>query len=1152
MNNHAIDIYNYVRAQYFDEDHGNAQNRYSVLLCKGQPSREVQQLLTHPVYSLGLTYINGSCMSSRDLARSAAADAKAVFVLCNKFASQENFDNEDSATILRALSIKRFVFEATGKDIPVYAQIIRPENKQLFVTTMMSHMRYAAVQLMAAAQLEQRQAAASTATNNDKAVAGSLRGVSSSSLYNLVSKFTPHTAAPVAPAAFSRSEPMEADSTILDLASDKATKMGRPPGGAILKSRDSDRQKQQQQPPSSRGPAALGKPSVLSVQLPSAAALADNVVCIQELKLNLLAKSCLVPGLITLVHNLVMSHNGSDDCGAEGWDSRKRDWLDEYSRGCEYEIYRVALPAAFVGITFTQAAQLVHDTYNILLFALEIQVPCMSSSLGPRIALNPGSYVLPGDPFRLHGFVIAADKRESELVSSMGTLNARTARANSSLTTTNTTTSTRVETRTVHSHKSRQSQEEGRGSHPSSISMVMGDVGRPTVTTTTRVEATIASMKAKTRARESATATTSDGSDSSIVVADGTVSIDSSVESSLRVMPMPAADHALPAAASNGLTIPIKLQQQQQQQQQQQRDGASGQGSRSGAVPDQLPPLPGSLTSLEAAFFGEKHEGGDARDAQKQDVKALKANDSATARDVTTSTDAIPPSSPGPASTTWRSRGSRADAAAPAPAAATAAAADIRHRRRIRRYDSTRVNPILPEGVRSHMGLVSDMSGGVEKAIFSGAIQRHVIVCTGDYSNLTSFIAPLRHAHLDFHVPIVLLHPIPPTMHQWSKTMMFSDVYYMQGSPFETNDFVRAGIMTASSVVLFSISTPHSTVHTGGGSELIDGSGGDAMYVCLYRLVRTLNRDVEIVCEIASTSNVQYLANSSSVGTTLMREAAYATPPFAAGHVFTPAMMDILLVQANFNHHLISILTHLISGGEAAVRHQAWMEVATRMGWGAALEGLQDSQMYLVDVPDEYVGSPFSDLADDMAEKKHTVCLGLRRAGRAAAGRPMKRDRAIGGGGAASGERALYERNEAHEGSVSSLPPSSRCCDPLFGIGGLDGAQGLQSSTRSSSSTSDDEESTDALQSLHVPRRPLRHRDHDRHDREVRSPRNDVNAHRSNNNCGGSDKKGGMRKNSISYFTNGRAHDATTFLQAEMMLQLDNDNIGCELDNDMP
>ena len=133
--------------EYFDEDHGNSQNRYAVLLAKGQPSREIQMLLAQPSLSLSLTYIDGSVMAGKDLQRSGALTAKAAFVMCNKFS--ESIDEEDSQTILRALAIKRHVWEQKAVDIPVFVQLIRPENQQLFVHTMSSHLKYAAAQFNA-------------------------------------------------------------------------------------------------------------------------------------------------------------------------------------------------------------------------------------------------------------------------------------------------------------------------------------------------------------------------------------------------------------------------------------------------------------------------------------------------------------------------------------------------------------------------------------------------------------------------------------------------------------------------------------------------------------------------------------------------------------------------------------------------------------------------------------------------------------------------------------------------------------------------------------------------------------------------------------------------------------------------------------------
>ena len=165
------------------------------------------------------------------------------------------------------------------------------------------------------------------------------------------------------------------------------------------------------------------------------------VVCLEELRSNLLSLSCLCPGLCTLVYNLVASVSGADEVK-----DRKRAWLQEYHSGMEYEIYRVPLSVHFEGVTFLQvcycgpstlillltvccpsplvlydtvalqAAEIVYSEVGCILFALEVKVPGMES----RVLLNPGSWELP-DPliYHLHGFVIAEDKKQ---VSSLGRL----------------------------------------------------------------------------------------------------------------------------------------------------------------------------------------------------------------------------------------------------------------------------------------------------------------------------------------------------------------------------------------------------------------------------------------------------------------------------------------------------------------------------------------------------------------------------------------------------------------------------------------------------------------------------------------------------------------------------------------------------------
>ena len=85
----------------------------------------------------------------------------------------------------------------------------------------------------------------------------------------------------------------------------------------------------------------------------------NHIVCIEELKMNLLAKSCLCPGINTLLSNLISSM-GDDE--VEDTD----EWMNEYMEGCGKEIYRVDLSPIFEGVTFLEVincrdSELPHD-----------------------------------------------------------------------------------------------------------------------------------------------------------------------------------------------------------------------------------------------------------------------------------------------------------------------------------------------------------------------------------------------------------------------------------------------------------------------------------------------------------------------------------------------------------------------------------------------------------------------------------------------------------------------------------------------------------------------------------------------------------------------------------------------------------------------
>tara|TARA_B110000305_G_C18882306_1_gene378134 strand:+ start:259 stop:456 length:198 start_codon:yes stop_codon:yes gene_type:complete len=61
--------------------------------------------------------------------------------------------------------------------------------------------------------------------------------------------------------------------------------------------------------------------------------LQDQLIIVEEIKMNLLAKSCFAPGLISMISNLIASAGDIDSDG-------QPEWFKEYSEGMGHEIYR--------------------------------------------------------------------------------------------------------------------------------------------------------------------------------------------------------------------------------------------------------------------------------------------------------------------------------------------------------------------------------------------------------------------------------------------------------------------------------------------------------------------------------------------------------------------------------------------------------------------------------------------------------------------------------------------------------------------------------------------------------------------------------------------------------------------------------------------
>lgn len=144
---------------------------------------------------------------------------------------------------------------------------------------------------------------------------------------------------------------------------------------------------------------------------------ADNLIIIEEIKMNLLAKSCLTPGIMAMISNLVMSSGNIPN--------NDKDWLKEYSEGRGHEIYRISLSDSYKYLTFLEIVKEIYSKEQAIAFAIEIEVNKVSI-----VKLNPGNISIDTiisnydkddikiniNNVKLHVYIICSDKSIAEKV----------------------------------------------------------------------------------------------------------------------------------------------------------------------------------------------------------------------------------------------------------------------------------------------------------------------------------------------------------------------------------------------------------------------------------------------------------------------------------------------------------------------------------------------------------------------------------------------------------------------------------------------------------------------------------------------------------------------------------------------------------------
>ncbi|CAG8754913.1 17116_t:CDS:2, partial [Acaulospora morrowiae] len=146
--------------------------------------------------------------------------------------------------------------------------------------------------------------------------------------------------------------------------------------------------------------------------------LAEDVICIDELSMGLMAQSLVTPGFASLV--VLLTTSVTDRVANELSHNAIRQkpelkWATEYIRGMQQEIYAVEL-SEFEGKTFLECSELIYVHLDAVLFSIGA---CKTSektsstfvknnSSRIQVYLNPQDYVIKGNEI---GFVISDNAR---------------------------------------------------------------------------------------------------------------------------------------------------------------------------------------------------------------------------------------------------------------------------------------------------------------------------------------------------------------------------------------------------------------------------------------------------------------------------------------------------------------------------------------------------------------------------------------------------------------------------------------------------------------------------------------------------------------------------------------------------------------------
>ena len=116
-----------------------------------------------------------------------------------------------------------------------------------------------------------------------------------------------------------------------------------------------------------------------------------QIICVEEIKLQLLSKSCLCPGITTIVASLITSKKPTIEENFDLLSLRHYGWIREYLNGIQQEIYFIKIKAELVhNLKFIDIVKLIYKVSGLIVIGIDVII----DDFKPLVCLNPANYVI--------------------------------------------------------------------------------------------------------------------------------------------------------------------------------------------------------------------------------------------------------------------------------------------------------------------------------------------------------------------------------------------------------------------------------------------------------------------------------------------------------------------------------------------------------------------------------------------------------------------------------------------------------------------------------------------------------------------------------------------------------------------------------------